>query len=489
MRDDEIRARLREVNPWWRASSGGDPLGWVASDRVLRDRDRYDLGYRSSVLDDIANGPVDDKLVVLRGPRRVGKSVALKDTVVTLCGRDDVDPRQVIYLPADGMQARHLRRTFVLGRELTRSVDHARPRPRMWLLDEVTGIDDWTAVLKYQRDNTPVGDDTVVCTGSSWSDTGDVERDLLAGRAGATAQRRTRLLFPMRFRDVLAATRPELGRPAPIAPWQLQGPMAKKLATELELSTDDLDLAWQSYLTSGGFPRAVAEHTRDGMVSQSFLEDLAAWLHRDVDHDASPDSISKLLAEIQHRSTSPLNRRSTAEHLGYPNAQTFDVRLNRLTRSFAGLWCHQITDTGARISGSQSKFYLTDPVLGWLGHRLRAGLPEPSMTALTESTLATAMALAIDDAQPGRWTSADTIGYVRTGSGNEVDLGPVPVPTRGVEQQTTPVEAKWVSHGWRTEARVIEAKYGRGIVATKDITDFENPSWAIPVPVLALMLT
>lgn len=485
MRDDEIQARLREVNPWWRAA---DPRRWVQQDRVLRDRARYDLGYRSPVLDDVANGVVDDKLVLLRGPRRVGKSVAIKDVAAALCGREDVAPRQVIYLPADGMQAKDLRRAVVLGRELTRSVDQEVPRRRVWLLDEVTGIDGWTAMIKYLRDNTAFGDDTVVCTGSSWNDTGDVERDLLAGRAGTAACRRTRLLLPMRFRDVLAATRPDLASPGPVVPWHLQGPEARAVAEELELASDDYDMAWQSYLTSGGFPRAVAEHTRDGAVSQSFLADLTAWLHRDVDHDASPDSIPRLLAELHSRSTSPLNRRGTAEQLGYSSMQSFDVRLNRMVRSFAGLWCHQVDDSGARIPGAQSKFYLTDPLLGWLGHHQRAGLPEPAMTALTESALATSVAMAIDNAQPGRWTSGDTIGYVRTGKGNEIDFGPVPVPTGGQIEPTTPLEAKWVSQGWRAEARVVEGKYGKGVLATKNITALTHPTWAIPAPVVALLL-
>jgi len=82
MRDDELRERLRDCNPWWReATAGGDALAWVASDQMLRARAAYDLGYRSGLLDDVADGPVDDKLVVLRGARRIGKSVLLKDTV------------------------------------------------------------------------------------------------------------------------------------------------------------------------------------------------------------------------------------------------------------------------------------------------------------------------------------------------------------------------------------------------------------------------
>ena len=151
---------------------------------MLRDRARYDLGYRADVLGDVAAAPPDDKLIVLRGPRRVGKSVVLKDAVLALCARPDVDPRQVIYLPADGMRSKDLVRAIALGRALTRSVDQPATRLRVWLLDEVTSIDGWTATIKYLRDNTIFGEETVVCTGSSWSETCDVERDLLAGRAG-----------------------------------------------------------------------------------------------------------------------------------------------------------------------------------------------------------------------------------------------------------------------------------------------------------------
>ena len=151
----------------------------------------------------------------------------------------------------------------------------------------------------------------------------------------------------MRFRDILAVARPQIPRPLPVAPWDLQSDAARSTAADLEVFADELDPAWQSYLTSGGFPRAVAEHTRTGTVSTTFLEDLKAWLHR----DGPMDSIPRLLAEPHARSTAPLNRTAIASELSYPNRQTFDLRLNRLVRNFAAVWCHQISDTGTRVSG------------------------------------------------------------------------------------------------------------------------------------------
>jgi hypothetical protein len=45
-----------------------------------------------------------------------------------------------------------------------------------------------------------------------------------------------------------------------------------------------------------------------------------------------------------------------------------------------------------------------------------------------------------------------------------------------------------VTHGWRSEALVTENRFGRGVLATKNITDLDHASWAIPAPTVALLL-
>ncbi|WP_129667889.1 AAA family ATPase [Phytoactinopolyspora endophytica] len=146
MRDDALKDFLRQHNPWWRAAAtGSDPTAWVASDRALSPRAAYDLGYRSAVLEDVAHAALGDGLYLLRGPRRVGKSVALKDLIAELCARSDVDPWQPIYLPADTLTAHDLRRAIALATDLTRAAGGA---PRAWIIDEITAVDGWTAEIK-----------------------------------------------------------------------------------------------------------------------------------------------------------------------------------------------------------------------------------------------------------------------------------------------------------------------------------------------------
>lgn len=138
--------------------------------------------------------------------------------------------------------------------------------------------------------------------------------------------------------------------------------------------------------------------------------------------------------------------------------------------------------------GAQSKLYLTDPLLASLPSRLRAGLPMPDMTRLTEMTIGVALARAIDDLEEGRWVAGDTIGYARTTREGEIDLGPVAVPSAAGPVLTVPIESKWVDHGWKSEAKTIDGKYGRGILATKSVLDVSGHVWAVPAPLVALLL-
>jgi predicted AAA+ superfamily ATPase len=489
MKDDELRSQLTAINPWWAAaSSGTDPTAWTAEDATLRDRAGLDLGYRSSVLADLATRKLDDRLVMLRGPRRVGKTAVLKDLAAALCARDDVDPRQIVYIAADAWIAQDFYRAIGHGRDLTRSVDHPEPRPRVWLMDEVTSHTGWTPTLRFLRENTRLGQDLVVCTGSSWAYEAEVADELLTGGAGAADPRRSRLIAPMSFRNFLATSRPDLPRPAGVHPAELMSDRAARAANRLAPLADELDLAWQAYLTCGGYPRAVTEYHRNGEVGEAFLAEIERGVHQDVDRDAPEKSIVTLLGALQERSGGPLNRAGTSVELGYRTLPSFILRLTRLASTFSALWCPQIGLSGGRVSGAQAKLYLADPIIAWLGPRLRGGLPAPGLTALTESSLAMALAAAVGKHQLGPWEPDERIGYFRGSGGGEVDFAPLPVRSSKGDVRTPPIDLKWISDRWKGKMRPLVTVFGSGIIATKNITDTTGPVWALPAPTLALLL-
>jgi hypothetical protein len=86
-----------------------------------------------------------------------------------------------------------------------------------------------------------------------------------------------------------------------------------------------------------------------GAHDRGYLEDLHAWLRRDVDPDGPQESILLLLDAIAARSSSPFDRAGTAEALGYASKNTFDRRLARLVASYGALWCPQRNEKAGRF--------------------------------------------------------------------------------------------------------------------------------------------
>lgn len=479
MRDDELRARLRERNPWWRIAAGADRLAWTTADVTLQGVRPYEIGYDPPVFDDLGFGD----LCVLRGPRRVGKSVALKRHIAYLLSQTEIHPQQVIYLAVSDFAARDLRRALTLGRTLTRG---AGERPRVWLFDEITAVTGWLSVIKDARDETVLAHDTVILTGSSAHDL--LERSVLgAGRSGATI-RRFRLLLPMSFRDYLRVGGLDLPDVPVISPHALTSSEARAAILSLEQHVDELDLAWQDYCEAGGYPRAVAESLKTGSVSEAFCRDLVDWLAPDVTPDDPQESVLELLHTLAVRMAAPLDVLNTGAAIGMTR-ERFQTRLNRLTNAIGAIWCPQIDQDGRRIKGSQSKLYLVDPLLARLPHLVDPAYAAPELTILSEAALGVSLARAVERLHEGRLLEGRAVGYIRTGSGNEVDFGPMPLRLGGAHVPSTPFESKWVTSGWRAEALTLENKYGEGLLATKNILDVEGyKTWAVPAGIVSLLL-
>ena len=107
----------------------------------------------------------------------------------------------------------------------------------MWLLDEVSAVTGWSAIVKVDAGR----DSRQVTTPSSPPAAGgspdeDIEGNLMAGRAGSGPGRRRRLLLPMSFRDFLAAT--PSGRPAGAVPPRRRAAGAGRLAALAALEFD-----------------------------------------------------------------------------------------------------------------------------------------------------------------------------------------------------------------------------------------------------------
>ncbi|MGI8554333.1 MAG: AAA family ATPase [Dehalococcoidia bacterium] len=121
---------LTRTNPWWTSAA------WEAADPQLAAAARAPHDRRPALLDDIT----PPNLYTLRGPRRVGKSTVLKQTIARLC-HAGVDPRRICYFAADALSSfTDLINLFQAARLLFPDL---ATLPRYFLLDEITSVPDW----------------------------------------------------------------------------------------------------------------------------------------------------------------------------------------------------------------------------------------------------------------------------------------------------------------------------------------------------------
>jgi predicted AAA+ superfamily ATPase len=465
--EGQIMRRLTDTNLWWRRSD------WERDDRDLRRLAESAFEYSPRPLADLVPGG----LYVLRGPRRVGKSVEVKRAISELIHRG-VEPRRILHFGCDELTQGDLARLVRAGRDtLTRGLDG----PRYWFLDEITSVKGWPAAVKSLRDNTAFAEDCVVLTGSSARDL-DVARKELAGRRGPVRDS-DRLLLPMSFRAFGDAVgMHDLPALPAVSPARFLDRETDQAIYELTPWLDDLASTWELYLRVGGYPRAVADHLKYGSVQPDFLDALWDVVAGDALRSADMPAVvvHALLVRLTKNLANPLNMSTVRDEIGVQSHETAANRVRALVFNYIVWPCHQRGNHNLPNLDAQSKYYFTDPLFARLAnHRLEQS-PEPESSRLTEQQLGIALLRQLEREQPGTYADFAGAMYIKTSS-KEVDFAGPAIGQLGFE-------GKYVDGGWRQEARTVRSQFGRGVLATRSVLDLDDDVWAVPAAIVAWLL-
>ena len=455
---------MAATNRWWR-----NPRAWSQDDPDLREADSAPFRYSAGVLDDLVPGG----LYVLRGPRRIGKSVEIKRAIAALISSGTA-PRRILHAAVDGWRAADLGR--LVG--ATRSLAPPGGR-RVWFIDEITGIGDgWPERIKWLRDNDPqFRSDTVVLTGSSAADlTASIKA--LAGRRG-TADAPDRVLLPMGFRTFarLVADEPIDAEIGPLRVADLTPRRLREAAHSLVPWLDLLVGAWESYLMVGGFPAAVSSYIVAREPAPPLLRGLMDVVHGDAFRraDWSRAQTAGFMRRIAQGLCTPVNHVAVAEDIGV-SPFTVRRRLDELREAFVVWPCYREDTLRPKLS-AQSKVYFTDPVYAQLG--LDAPL---DASVLSEQQLGMALWRSLERERPGCYVEFDRVLFHRTPTRREVDFV-------GPEFGGCAIESKYVDGRWRRDAQTLQASCWRGILATRTELNLDDPEvTAIPAAMLAWLL-
>jgi uncharacterized protein len=465
-----LAQELSRTNTWWKSST------WWKHDPDLVDAEDLELDYQPECLANLEAGG----LYILRGPRRVGKTVAIKQTIRALVD-GGADPRAIVAASADGWDERDLR-------TLTQNI--ALPpvglgEQRWWFIDEVTAIKgDWPAQVKWLRDNDPTfRSATVVLTGSNARGLSEAV-GLLAGRRGQVV-RPDRTLFPMGFATAARMLRPELPVVDPIDLADLGSRRAAGRFADLLPYLDDLVNSWEIYLGCGGFPVAIAARRQGKPVPKPFTDALFDVIQRDafIRSSLSESASTALLNRIVLGLGSPFNITNAGSDVGLTN-DTMTRRLNDLRDAYLVWTCPQADDTSwIPRHGAMSKLYFIDPLHAHLANHRNASYFEPDPTALAEQQIGMALRRRLDASAPGRWADHDQILHVRTRSRKEIDFV-------GPNLGRVAIESKYTESGsWRSDAATVVASKYFGILTTRNVLDTrQSDAWAVPAALLAYLI-
>lgn len=464
MKPGYIQQELVRTNRWWH-----EPETWDRDDEDLNRASLAPFDYSANVLDDLEPGG----LYTLSGPRRVGKSVAVKQTIKKLI-RDGVNPDSISHFSVDGWRAGDLTK-------LADAVHQMSPGSgeRFWFVDEITGMSgEWPDHIKWLRDNYPgFGRDTVILTGSSSSGL-RAATGLWGGRHGPATDP-YRVLLPMGFRSFAALIGLSRGAPEQVGPARIADLRRQRLTEatyELTPWLNDLMQAWEIYLQVGGFPEAISDYLRTAksLLPAEMFQIISGGAFRRTHMSHLQTRI--LLQRLTEGVGSPTNTSNLARDLDVTNV-TMKQRLTDLRESFVTWPAHREKNGRAQLR-ARRKTYFTDPVYTRLADDRWLDL-----SILSEQQLGMALVRNLERSHPGTYIDFERVLYHRSPAGAEIDF-------TGPDFGGVAIESKYVDDGWRRGAlRTLAASPWEGIVATRGLIDLSDPqAVAVPAAFLAWML-
>ena len=463
MKAGKIQQALWRSNLWWHRNED-----WAKDDYNLKQVSEAPFAYRSGVLDDLVAGG----LYILRGPRRVGKSVEVKQAIEKMI-RDGVNPQAVTHISVEDWHKDDLIELVDIARQM-----NPMDGRRYWFIDEVTAVEGgWPYRIKWLRDqDLDFRNDTVVLTGSSSSDLRE-SMGILAGRHG-NAVDPYRVLLPMGFRSFCLQIGANRKMPEEIGPVDIPDLHRRGLseaALELVPWLNILIQAWEAYLLVGGFPEAVTGYLG---TANPLAEELLRVVCNDAFRTARISDLKTraLLRRLRKALGSTINVTNLARDMDV-SPPTMTQRLTELREAFA-VWPASRERRGQAQLRAQQKIYFTDPVYTrmtddkWL-----------DLTVLSEQQLGMALLRNLERRYPGSYVGFERVLYHRSESGTEIDFV-------GPDFGGVAIESKYVDdYGWRKTIRTLKASPWEGIVATRGLLDLSDPEVAaLPAAFLAWLL-
>lgn len=458
---------LGRQNPWWVEE------GAIDADPFIEEFDSSPFKWHPPYLDSLN---LDEDLVyVVFGPRQIGKTTSFKLLIRNLLRGRKIRPRSILYFNAEEVTPQNPQRLAELIDSYLSWV-RAQQTSRLYvLLDEATYIRDWQRGIKILADKGRLRGVTLLATGShAMGLRRGAER--LPGRRGRGMGLDIALL-PLNFREYVSTVREELRDKLPQFPgWELRTLLST--AREASLIGTPVASAFESYLRTGGFPRAVRDFVSLREIRPDVYRVYRDGFVGDLGRMGRREPLFRELAQwIIQRRENPFEWSDAARETYVGTHPTVREYVEDSEAAFVWDVFYRLRDMGNpfRAPRSPKRVYFKDPfifhaVRSWvLGYQnpYRAEeefLKEPTNYAyLVESLVASHL----------RRLWRENVFYWR--DGGEMDF----VVFENGKRRAL-VEVKYQSKITSENARVLH-KWGGGIVLTRNTLNLRERTLYLPV--------
>lgn len=472
--DEQIIAQ----NPWW------GERGWAADDRQLALLAEQPMRLPAELVGTIELTSAG--IHVLRGPRQVGKTTDLK-LLVRRALAEGQHARSVVYLTLDLIEGEH-------HAELARTIQRAKALARhsgssIVLLDEVTGVPRWQTAVKAIWDDGTIGEDVVICTGSSAIDLQRGAAERLPGRRGAG---RDHLVLGQTFASFAEAVKDSIPASPRLTIADMRTPEGEAALHEGRLHGAALKDALSLYLKFGGLPAAVAEAaTGAAAPSEQVRRVLYDSLVKEVQRrgasvPAAHALLERVLRSLGSRTDWSRMAREMDVPLGRRRAATSHHTLRDYIELLAGgyfLFILYFWRAGSQTNSlsNEKKVFFADPLLHTIALELTPGLM-PNIPALVENAVGLALYRRYE--APERliesFISPDHLHAWRTARAGELDF------VAGPRRELDAVEVKYQRRiDLRSATGVAKAHPGRpALIATQDELLLADDYTLVPAHIL-----
>lgn len=338
---------LQLANPWWKK----EPIP-----------EQYKLPYKRPQLKTIIAYEKLNRIVVIKGPRRTGKTTLIYQYIDQLLTKG-INPNRILFASMDDLNLR-MPLQDLLDAYKNAVESSSEPGKRYVFLDEIQFLDDWSVMAKVITDRDKLI--RLVVSGSSASLMVKSSESL----AGRTVEE---VILPFTVRETIQSKQSSKERQ--LAGWLDKYPVRKldklKFNPQTAVYKSQLERFTQIYLKRGGFPHLLnvknqtlwIDLLRTDIVQKAIYKDLA-----ELYSIKEALILEKLFLYLVEATAGIANLSSISTQLKL-SRETVSRYIYYLSNAFLIFPLPKYSRFPKEILRSQEKFHIIDPALSWLSAR------------------------------------------------------------------------------------------------------------------------